>query len=282
MTESIFTISIVGLLAGFIFSMPVAGPISILITCNALKGRVRYCNTVNLGASSATFTYAFFAVFGLSKLYSFYKPAIPYLFSTGSLFLLILGYKIFRTTFDFECLEDNNIKDEFKKKERSGFYTGCMVNFLNPTLFIGWLTSTFLVISFVASLGFNTGGLDLFVDRSVKEISTIEGSTVSESEDFPGSNPDMIKTTGVMPYQKEAVDSHPNFHLVISVFYALFIAAGSVIWFHILTLLIARFRRYFNLKIISVFIKSAGVFLCLFGLYFGYLSVRVFLGLKMG
>ena len=51
MLESILTISIAGLLAGFIFSMPIAGPISILITSNALKGRLRYCNLVNLGAS---------------------------------------------------------------------------------------------------------------------------------------------------------------------------------------------------------------------------------------
>jgi threonine/homoserine/homoserine lactone efflux protein len=66
MIESIITISITGLLAGFIFSMPIAGPISILITSNALKGRLRYCKLVSLGASFADFTYVFIAVFGLS------------------------------------------------------------------------------------------------------------------------------------------------------------------------------------------------------------------------
>jgi threonine/homoserine/homoserine lactone efflux protein len=282
MTESIITISIVGLLAGFIFSMPVAGPVSILITCNAFKGRRRYCNSVNLGASCATFTYAFFAVFGLSKLYSYYKPAIPYLFSAGSIFLLILGYRIFRTDFDIECLEENNQGDETTRKGRSGFYTGFMVNFLNPALFIGWLTSTFLVISFVASFGFKTGGLDLFVHRSVSEINSIEVGTAADSEVLPLSDTGIIKTTGVQAYQESEENLHPNFHLVISVFYALFIASGSVLWFYILVLLIARFRKYFNLKIISALIKSAAVILSLFGLYFGYLSARLLINLYNG
>ncbi|MCX6326482.1 MAG: LysE family transporter, partial [Bacteroidia bacterium] len=94
MIESIITMSIAGLLAGFIFSMPIAGPISILITSNALKGRLRYCNWVSLGASIADFTYVFIAVFGLTKLYSLYKPAVPYIFSAGSIFFFYLGYKI--------------------------------------------------------------------------------------------------------------------------------------------------------------------------------------------
>ena len=39
MIESIITMSIAGFLTGFIFSMPIAGPISIMITSNALKGQ---------------------------------------------------------------------------------------------------------------------------------------------------------------------------------------------------------------------------------------------------
>ena len=91
MCESIITIAITGLVAGFIFAMPIAGPISILITSSALKGRLRYCNLVSLGASFADFTFVFIAVFGLTKLYSLYTPAIPYMFAAGSLFFFYLG-----------------------------------------------------------------------------------------------------------------------------------------------------------------------------------------------
>lgn len=282
MTEIIITISIVALLTGFIFSMPIAGPISILITTNALKGRLRYCALVNIGASFATFTYVFIAVFGLTKLYPFYKPAIPYLFSLGSIFLLFLGYKIFRTNFDIEHFgENSHLSEIIKKKEKGGFYTGCIINFLNPALFIGWLTSTFLVISFVSSLGFNTGGLKIVVDKSVKEISSFEGIA---AEDLNGFTPENFGVTGT-PEGENVDDGQTNlpkyFHLLISVVYALFISVGSIIWFYILALLIARFRKAINIKFLSGFVKSLGVVLSLFGLYFGYLATHMLFSLKI-
>ena len=83
MSESLITISITGLIAGFVFSMPIAGPISILITSNALKGRLKYCYYVTMGASLADLVYVFIAVFGLTRFFSLYKPAIPYLTGTN-------------------------------------------------------------------------------------------------------------------------------------------------------------------------------------------------------
>jgi len=282
MTEIIITISVVALITGFIFSMPIAGPISILITTNALKGRLRYCALVNIGASFATFSYVFIAVFGLTKLYPFYKPAIPYLFFLGSVFLLFLGYKIFRTKFDIEHFGENtHLSEKIKIKEKGGFYTGCIINFLNPALFIGWLTSTFLVISFVSSLGFNTGGLKIVVDKSVKEISSFEGIA---AEDLNGLTPENFGITPA-PESENVHDGQPNlpkyFHLVISVIYALFISLGSIIWFYILALLIARFRKAINIKLLSGFVKSLGVILSLFGLYFGYLATYMLFNLKI-
>lgn len=159
MTESLITISIVGLIVGFIFSMPVAGPISILVTSNALKGRLKYCNLVTVGASFADFVYVFAAVFGLTKYYSLYEPAIPYILLAGTVFLLYIGYKISKTRIDLEHLEDKSIlSKKIRRHERGGFITGFMLSFFNPTLFLSWLTSSFIVISLVASLGFNTGG----------------------------------------------------------------------------------------------------------------------------
>lgn len=276
MFESILTISISGLLAGFIFSMPIAGPISIMITSNALKGRLRYCNLVNLGASFADFTYVFIAVFGLTKLYSFYKPIIPYIFSVGSLLLFFLGYKIFRTKIDIEHLEDkSHISEKIKSKEKGAFYTGFMINFFNPTLFIGWLTSSLLVISFLASMGFHTGGLAVKMDQNVKEISNIEGKKIENSQNATLKQFENIQILKRGDREKELTVFPAYFHLVISLCYAFFISAGSIIWFYLLAFLIVRFRKRINIKIISVFIKSLGVVLCLFGSYFGYVAVKM-------
>jgi len=176
MIESVITISIVGFLAGFIFAMPIAGPISILITSNALKGNIRFCYLVGLGASLVDFGFIFISVYGLTSLYSLYSPAIPYIFAAGAVFLLYQGYKIFITRIGIGNLEDiQNMEDrsyliqKIEKREKGGFYTGFMVNLLNPTFFIGAITSSFFVISLTAALGFQTGGLATRMNQQMKE-----------------------------------------------------------------------------------------------------------------
>src|SRR5450759_1534038 len=201
--------------------MPIAGPISIMITSNALKGRLRYCNLVSLGASFADFTYVFIAVFGLTRLYSFYKPLIPYIFAVGSIFFLFLGYKIIRTKIDIEHLEDkSHLTEKIKKREKGAFYTGFMINFLNPTLFIGVLTSSFFVISLIASLGFHTGGLAIKIDENVKEISNIEGKKIENSQGLSIKQFDKIQIPKSKNHQPDQTTYPASFHLVISIFYA--------------------------------------------------------------
>jgi threonine/homoserine/homoserine lactone efflux protein len=275
--ESIVTISVAGLLAGFIFSMPIAGPISILITSNALKGRLRYCNMVSLGASFADFAYVFVAVFGLTRLYSLYKPAMPYIFSVGAIFFLFLGYRIIRTKIDIEHLEDkSHLTEKIRKKEKGAFYTGFMINFLNPTLFIGVLTSSFFVISLIASLGLNTGGLAGKMDENVEKISNIEGRKIENSkvlsiEQFENIH---IGKNNVLKQDQTIYPAY--FHMIISICYAFFISLGSIIWFFLMAFMIVRFRKRINIMVVSVFIKSLGFLLCLFGLYFGFLAAGMF------
>ena len=282
MIESIITMSVAGLLAGFIFSMPIAGPISILVTSNALKGRLRYCNLVNLGASFADFTYVFIAVYGLTKLYSFYKPIIPYIFSFGSILLLYLGYRIFKTKIDIEHLEDkSHITEKIKKKEKGAFYTGFMINFFNPTLFIGWLTSSLLVITLLAAMGFHTGGLAVKIDQNAKEISSIDGCKIENSKSLNIQQLEKIQLPKLKNHKGEPTFFPPHFHLTISICFAFFISVGSIIWFYLLAYLIVRFRKRISINIISVFIKGLGVILCSFGLYFGYQAVRMFINLKI-
>lgn len=278
MVESIITISIAGLLAGFIFSMPIAGPISILVTSNALKGRLRYCNLVSIGASIADFTYVFIAVYGLTKLYSLYKPFIPYIFTAGSIFFFYLGYKIINTRIDIEHLEDkSHLTEKIKKREKGAFYTGFMINFLNPTLFIGVLTSSFFVISLVASMGLHTGGLATRIDQNVKNMQNIDVSKPENTQGLSINQFENIQIGKNRVHPQDETKYPAYFHTIISICYALFLSLGSILWFYLMTFLIIRFRQRINIKVISAFIKSLGVLLGLFGLYFGYLAIRMFI-----
>lgn len=281
MIESLITISITGLIAGFILSMPIAGPVSILITSNALRGHLRYCNRVNIGASLATIFYVFVSVYGLSLLFPYYLPALPYLLSAGSLFLIFTGYRVARIKVDLENFDDTDLTSrKTEGKRKGGFYTGFMVNFLNPTLLIGWFTSTFLVISFVSSLGFNTGGLDISITRNAGKIINLDNGI---EENHLGDSLLMQRLSPVSPNRgpsdKAYIEApvYPGwFHFATGSCFALFIAAGCVIWFSLLSSVINRFRRRLNSRTVNILTYTMGIAISIFGLYFGFLAIRMF------
>jgi threonine/homoserine/homoserine lactone efflux protein len=230
---------------------------------------------VTIGASLADFIYAFLAVFGVTKLYFLYKPAIPYFLLAGMLFLFYTGYKIMRTKIDLEHPEDKLLKKNVRYKGTGGIYTGCMVNLLNPTLFIGWLSSSFLAISFVVTLGFNAGGLDTVINQNVNQINYIEGRKIENQQVLSGIQTDKVGSHNQEGQTKNVILMPKNFHLLISSCYAFFLGVGSIIWFYILAYLIVRFRRHINLKLISGIVSSLGIILCLLGVYFGFVAVRM-------
>ena len=274
MTESLITISIVGLIAGFIFSMPIAGPVSILITSKALNGKLRYCTIFTIGASIADLIYVFGAVYGITKLYNFYKPAIPYILLGGSFIIIYIGYKIIGTKIDLEHIDDKaKIPRKVEKREGGAFYTGFMVNFLNPTLFFGWLTTSFLIITIASSLGFNTGGLESSVSNNVLEIHQNSDSTLVKPK-----VPSYLKLDTLQFLKREnrvhVEQKKPaHFHLLMSSCFAFSVAIGTIIWFYLMALVISRHRHRINLKILTWIIRSLGIILCITGLYLFYQAV---------
>jgi threonine/homoserine/homoserine lactone efflux protein len=276
MTVSLFTISIVGFLAGFFFSMPIAGPISILITSNALKGRLRYCQLATLGSSVADFIYVFIAVFGLTRFYNWYKPGIPYVLLVGAVFLFYIGYKVFRTHFDLDNIEDKSKHAEkIKSQSKGAFYAGFMINFLNPTLLINWLTSSFFVISFVTSIGYDMGGLYSMVDNNVKVMNHAEGNKTEKKSEQP-----YFKFEGSKAMDKEVERQMESkkpayFPLLASSAYAVALAFGSIVWFYLLAIILIHFRSKIKLSVIHFIVRGLAIILFLMGIYFGYTAIRL-------
>jgi threonine/homoserine/homoserine lactone efflux protein len=276
MTEILITISIAGLIAGFIFSMPIAGPVSILVTSNALNGRFRNCMLITIGASFADFIYVFIAVYGLSSLYNLYRPAVPYLIGAGALFIIIVGLRIFLTKIDLENIDNKvNISQKIKKGRTGAFYTGLLVNLFNPTIFFGWLSTSFIVISIVSSLGFNTGGLDYMINNNISDISSIENKRIEKPQ-----VPSYLQFDTLQILKKESFRAVPEkisgrVHLLIACFFAFFISLGSIVWFYLLSFLMVRFRSMINIRIIGTAIKGMGIVLCFFGIYFCFRAIKM-------
>jgi threonine/homoserine/homoserine lactone efflux protein len=279
LTESLITISIVGLVAGFIFSMPIAGPVSIMVTSNALKGRIKYCNLLAIGASIADFLYIILGVYGITNLFSEYKFLIPYILAIGSVFILAVGIRIIRTRFDTEHMDEEAIlSGKNIKTQRSAFYTGFMINILNPTLFFGWMVSSFIVLSFASSLGFDTAGLNTTMDRNLDQIENID-KNFTEKPQIPSYL--QFDTLNILkkdnPATTRPVKMPPHFHILVSVFYSLFLSAGSVLWYVLLAFLLARFRKMININVINWLIRGMGIILCLISVYFGYSALKILL-----
>jgi threonine/homoserine/homoserine lactone efflux protein len=276
LTGNLITISIIGLIAGFFFSMPIAGPISILITSNALKGKLKNCNLLASGASIADFLYVFVAVYGITHFFTEYRSFIPYILGIGSLFPLFVGIKIIRTKFDREHLdEDAQHAEQQGRSGRGAFYTGFMINFLNPTLFFGWLVSSFIVLSFAASLGFNTGGLTTKVDENLDQINKMQGNLIEKPQLPSYLQFDTLRILKKENHPVKPVELPPNFHFLTTLFYSVFLSVGSILWFFLLAVLLVRFRKRININVLNWLVRSLGIILCLFAFYFGYSAVKM-------
>lgn len=271
MIESIFTISLTALIAGFIFAMPIAGPISVMIVSNSLGGKYRYSRMVAVGASACEFLYIFIAIFGVTRLYSYYKPVIPYLFLAGAVFFFVLALKLFRSPFDLENMkEETNLPHRIKMNQNKGFYTGFMINLLNPTLFLSGLISSFFVISFVAALGFNTGGLAGRINRNVEEIGSVEANRIEEtisSEKFRKIEEIKSKKPGREKQQSNRIQ------ILLCALYALFISVGGIIWFYILIWLLEKYRKLISIKVMSGVVKGFAVILFILAFFFVYSGI---------
>jgi threonine/homoserine/homoserine lactone efflux protein len=267
MIESIFTIFIAGLIAGIIFSTPVAGPISILIVSKALEGKLRYCQRTAIGAAIIEFLYVFIVVYGIAALYSYYQPFIPYLLLIGSLIVILVSIKIARRPFDLKSFDSTKIITD-KLENRGGMRTGIIINLTNPTLFIGWLVASFITFSLVSSLGFNTGGLDIILNKNVNSVSEITGTEFEDLETLKDAHQKM--STDMIPASPPTI--------ILSLVFAISVGLGVLVWFDQLSRFIIKHRDKINVYVLNKIILSLGIILFLLGGYLAYQAIVIFLG----
>ncbi|MCT4664311.1 MAG: LysE family transporter [Flavobacteriales bacterium] len=250
MIESIFTLGILGLLAGFVFSMPVAGPIGVVVTSNALKGRKRFCTRAALGASIIELFYVLIVVYGMAKLYNYYKDYVPYILLVGSVFILGVAYKIIKTKLDFEQFDENEDLN-CKIKNKGGLRAGMFLNLTNATLLFGWLSSSFVLLSFASSIGLNIGGLDMLLSQNMEILE--EGTKALET---------------TVQGEKTASD------FILSFVYALGVAIGGYLWFVLLTNLLIKYRKKFKVSHINRLIHVLGYVLVVIALFLIYEGIQ--------
>lgn len=143
--DPVVAATLVGLLLGYIGSMPVAGPIALLVLGRGLENRPRNGLSIALGAAIAESVYAYLAFWGFGAVLARYRWIEKASRFGAAVVLVALGVHFYRRR--------RQISAPSSKPQSSGnkrnFLLGFAITLLNPTLIATW---TFTVTT-VYSLG---------------------------------------------------------------------------------------------------------------------------------
>ena len=139
-------VSLVALVFAFVGSLPLAGPIALLVVSNGVNGRYKEALRIALGAALAEGIYAFLAFWGFATFLTRYRLVLPISQGVTAAILLALGVR-----FVFFKVKDEKVQPGEPRPAR--FWVGFSISALNPTLLASWgAVTTFLYSKQVVEL----------------------------------------------------------------------------------------------------------------------------------
>jgi threonine/homoserine/homoserine lactone efflux protein len=139
------TATLVGFLFGFIGSMPISGPISLLVFHRGLHARYRDGWAIGLGGAMAEGIYCGLAIYGFTVLLEGFMFLEPFAKGMGILLLGALGF--------YFMLGHQVNREESPRAQRptsswmGQFVVGFSVAALNPTLIFTWSVTAAMLYS---------------------------------------------------------------------------------------------------------------------------------------
>jgi len=126
---------LVGFAFGYIGSMPVAGPIALLVLRLGLSHDARHARFVALGGALAEGVYALLAFWGLSQVLDRYPKVLDASRIVGAVICLVLGLVLLLHK---PKAAPPEIPNGRQKGNKRSFFGGFLITALNPTLIVTW------------------------------------------------------------------------------------------------------------------------------------------------
>jgi threonine/homoserine/homoserine lactone efflux protein len=135
-------IACTGFVLGFLGSIPIAGPISVLVLALGLRSGFRKALAVATGGALAEGFYAFLAFWGFSSFLARYANALNASRGITALILFAVGLILIRKRRPVEASVPVT-----RNAARNGFLIGFTISILNPTLILTWMAASSAVFS---------------------------------------------------------------------------------------------------------------------------------------
>jgi threonine/homoserine/homoserine lactone efflux protein len=135
----LLAICAIALTFGFVGSMPLAGPVAVMVVSRAANKKFGEALRVGLGAAVAEGVYAGIAFFGYTSLLAHHAVVVPISRGATAIVLGALGVH-------FVFWRRKEEKDERENKVGTALL-GFSVSAANPTLFLTWSTAVALLYS---------------------------------------------------------------------------------------------------------------------------------------
>jgi threonine/homoserine/homoserine lactone efflux protein len=153
---------LIGAAMGFVGSMPIAGPVAVLVVERSLVRRGREGLGVALGSAAGESVYAFMACWGVGAFLGAYPRVVPVSRIVGAAVLVALG--IYLGTHRRPPRRDPPPGARLEGQKRRGFVLGASLTLLNPTIIASWTVvvtaahgAGLLVPGLLPAIGFAAG-----------------------------------------------------------------------------------------------------------------------------
>lgn len=130
--------AVVGFAFGFLGSVPVAGPISVIVVTKGIDRKFRSGLWIAIGAAVAESGYAFLSFWGFSSLLDDYAWVEPASQGFAAAALVVLGILLVRKADEPPRPEGDDEEETGGRRLGGHFLTGFAVSALNPTLLATW------------------------------------------------------------------------------------------------------------------------------------------------